>query len=392
MRKLLTVIVLCALIPHTACAEGENEGEFLLGDVGGVRPWFASNGGTLEMSLTQDLFLIQSGESSGYEGGLGNIDVLITLDTADAGLWKNGTFFFYGLANYGKQPSERSGEIQVANNIETISTAKLYEFWYEHTFADRSWSLLAGLHDFNSEFYVLDSAANLINSSFGIGVDVAQVGPSIFATTALAARVRYQPSDQHYLIAAVYDGVPGSPRDPRGTQISLSSDDGAFYAIEGVHLGAPNTRFNKLALGAWYHTTDYEDPTLQERDHKYGFYALVDYRSTEALSSFLQLGTTQPSRNLVRHYIGAGFRLNAPSQARPNDALSVGLAHARIDDHYRDLTPNTESAETVLEINYRIQVTPYLALTPDVQYIINPGASRDMEDTLISTIRAELAL
>ena len=55
---------------------------------------------------------------------------------------------------------------------------------------------------YNAEFYVLDTTRRyFLNSSFGIGPEVAQTGPSIFPITALAGRVKYQPVPLIYVMA-----------------------------------------------------------------------------------------------------------------------------------------------------------------------------------------------
>lgn len=41
----------------------------------------------------------------------------------------------------------------------------------------------------------------------------------------------------------------------------------------------------------------------------------------------------------------------------------------------RDSDPDAFRHETGLEIDYRIQLLPWLAVTPDLQYIVEPGAA-----------------
>ena len=39
--------------------------------------------------------------------------------------------------------------------------------------------------------------------------------------------------------------------------------------------------------------------------------------------------------------------------------------------------------ETVLEINHRFQVGRWFYITPDIQYVINPNGSSDIDDALV---------
>jgi high affinity Mn2+ porin len=41
----------------------------------------------------------------------------------------------------------------------------------------------------------------------------------------------------------------------------------------------------------------------------------------------------------------------------------------------------------ITELYYRIQLGPYIQLTPDVEWIINPGYNRDRGPAVVSTIR-----
>jgi len=92
---------------------------------------------------------------------------------------------------------------------------RMFEAWYEQRLFGNTLSLRLGLYDYHAEFYALDTAKLFLNASFGVGPELAQIGPSIFPTTSLALRVKYQPTSQWYALATVYDGVPGDPGNPR---------------------------------------------------------------------------------------------------------------------------------------------------------------------------------
>ncbi len=96
------------------------------------------------------------------------------------------------------------GDLQTASNIEAPDHFLLQEAWYEQQFADGMLSLLFGLHDLNSEFYVSDYGSLFLNSSFGIGPDMTVNVPlSIFPRAGLAVRARIAPTLQSYLQAAI---------------------------------------------------------------------------------------------------------------------------------------------------------------------------------------------
>ena len=45
-----------------------------------------------------------------------------------------------------------------------------------------------------------------------------------------------------------------------------------------------------------------------------------------------------------------------------------------------------------IEVYYNIQVTPWLSISPDFQYIINPGGTHEHRDAMIVGIRTQMSL
>lgn len=399
-RVLLLLAFLSAIFAMGPFALTEDDSDaHLFGTWGGVRTGLAEKGVTLESILTVDSLSNVSGGLSRKSAWLGNYDLTATFDTEKMGLWSGGTLFAYFLGDFGNEISKYSGETQVVDNIEAYSTAKLYEFWYEHSFMDGKFSALVGLHDLNSEFYALDYAGTLINSSFGIGVDVAQVGPSIFSTTSLAVRLKAQPTAHTYALTALYDGVPGDPEKPRGTHIKLKKDDGLFWANELGILSAEGEAHYKAGLGFWYTNPKYADFAEVERTMNRGIYTIGEAtlysegeESDQGLGAFYQLGFAAGDRNQLSNYFGAGLSYTGLIPSRDEDVFCVGMARAGTSEAYRNSVEESERAETVFEATYRAPITGYLSVQPDFQYVINPSADPSVKDSVVLGVRVELAM
>lgn len=394
MRRYLIFILSAFVSLQGAFSDDAN----LLGDWGGVRSTLSDKGIEVESIVTFDALSNVSGGIKRDEAYLGNYDLTVTVDTEKAGLWSGGTVFVYGLGNWGDTPSAIVGDTQASDNIEAPETFKLYEAWVNQAFNDGKIEVLFGLHDYNSEFSALEYAGSLLNSSFGISVDISQVGPSIFPTTSLAGRVRITPVEHSYLQAAVYDGVPGDPNNDKGTHVKLSVDDGLFYGVEGGFLGDEGADYFKLALGGWYHTTDFENFSGSFVNHNSGVYVIGERKLyseedvEQGLGAFFQLGFADSDNNQVDQYFGAGFTYRGLLPSRSSDTLSFGVAHARNGDEFRSVETTFEKAETALELNYRIEIAPFFAITPDVQYIINPGTDPELDNATVVGARFELAM
>lgn len=342
-----------------------------------------------EAVLTLEYSKVSGGGLRSDSALLANVDLTLAIDTEAAGLWAGGNAFFYILGNDGRggPPSALVGDVQGTSNIEAPDTWKLYEAWYEHRFFDGYFSLLGGLHDYNGEFDVLEYGQLFTNSSFGIGPDISQVGPSIFPTTALGLRLRMELSPSSYLLAAAYDGVPGDPDNVNRKQLSFAQDDGQFYALElGITGGAE--RYYKLAIGGWYRS-DFADFAGREK-HNSGTYLLAECATWEGGPGlFLRVGTAHDRRNQVESYVGAGFNWMGLVPGRPDDSFGAAFAYAGFGDEYLDRPANAESA---VEFTYLAEIHGRIALQPFLQLVFDPGSEPDIDDAVVLGLRVSITL
>jgi porin len=92
--------------------------------------------------------------------------------------------------------------------------------------------------------------------------------------------------------------------------------------------------------------------------------------------------------------MGAAVTASHLFASRPGDSLGFGVAWARLGDEYRALRnfdgqPAT-AAETTYELVYRAELTPWLSLLPNVQFVRAPGADPLVGDAWIAGLRFEL--
>ena len=87
-------------------------------------------------------------------------------------------------------------------------------------------------------------------------------------------------------------------------------------------------------------------------------------------------------RNLIDLFFEGGLIYKGPFD-RADDQVGLALAYARVSGAARGFDADTarfsgspypvRSGETVLELTYRIQVTPWWQVQPDFQYVFAPG-------------------
>lgn len=398
--------------------------EYLLGYWGGSRQKLSDSG--------IDFEFIYTGEVIGYTGGgvetgsdySGNIDITATLDFDKLLGWKGAKLFTYILGNHGgavelapgfvQGVTNRAGAIQGISNISSYNTWKLYQIWLEQKLFNNKLAVLVGLFDLNSEFDVQESSGIFLNPSHGIGAEYSQTGengPSIFPTTSLALRLLFTPTEKLYFNFGVFDGTPGDPENPNGTQIVFGKDDGLLLAYEmGIFENGKDLQkgFGKYSIGGWYYTKGFQD--LSEVDingepkknqDNFGVYFSAEkfllnekLDDSQGLSAFVRGGIANGNLNLLDYSWGLGFSYFGLLSGRDNDVFGLAFATAHNGRKFRDIANkfgvSLSATEMIFEVTYSFQVTPWFRVQPDFQYIINPVASLTNKYATVAGIRMEI--
>ncbi len=344
---------------------------------------------------------------------LDNLDLTAEIEAERAWGWDGATFFAYLVGNFAADPltAEVVGDAQGVSNIDATSALRVLELWYEQNFWNDRLSIKTGLYDLNTEFDAIETGGLFINSSHGIGVDFSQAGengPSIFPVTSLAVRGRLALTDTLSLQVAVLDGVPGDPNHPRRTTIRLGGGDGVLITAEVDYVDGAGT---KLAIGAWHFTARFDDVLATgaagdplRRSGNQGIYMLGERmihrepgRPKQGLVVYARLGFADSDVNQFSNYIGAGAVYTGLLPGRDEDRIGLALAVARNGEPFKDALraagARVFDQEIIIELTYRAEVTPWLTLQPDIQYVMDPGAGAngDLDDALVVGLRFELS-
>ena len=340
--------------------------------------------------------------------------------------WADTTGFLYGMGLHGGQPDDFVGGAQGVSSITGPRGARLDEAWLQRNFLGNRLSLLGGRYDLNAEFYRLHSAALFLNSSFGMGPEFSQsgpAGPSVFPSTALAARVQYKTTPELLFRAAVLDGMP---YNRAGDNATTRNGNGALAVSEIAYLNRPGSaeprnrrlrtgRFSELApyddkyaIGLWHYTATFEDLSatdlsgepVQHRGSS-GGYLLVDRLLTRSkapsgpqIAAFLQLGVGDARVNRFGSYVGAGLVASGLFPG-PQNEVGIAVASARNGSHYMEqqeqLGTPAQKSETAFELTYLAQMSKSVAVQPDLQYIVHPNTDPAIRNALAFLLRFEVS-
>lgn len=369
----------------------------MLGLILGVGAAHAEEGG-IDWSLIYkgDLMGVLDGGSSQAGRYLDNLELSV-----DGPLWSGAHVYAHALSNSGGAPNEIAETLQGVDNIEVERPrAKLYQFWIEQAFANDRGSVLAGLYDLNSEFYVTEAAGDLIAPAFGIGSELAATGPngpSIFPSTALTLRARWSLTESQSIQAAIVNARAGVIGDPGGVDDEF--DNGALLIAEWARSGAVNLR-----IGAWRYSDDQDD--IRDTDGlgdpvqrtAQGYYAGAegvvwdagddDVRETAA---FVRVGVSDGDTTDFSGGWQAGLRVARVFESRPDSVFAFGVNQGIVTSKFRanqrDLGADPSRAESAIEITYADRVLPHLTLQPDLQIIHQPGADRARDEVVVGALR-----
>ncbi|WP_430815648.1 carbohydrate porin [Carboxylicivirga sp. RSCT41] len=355
---------------------------------------------TLEASYVFDALNSPNAALATGNAYMGMIDLIAGFNTADAGWWQGGEMAMQVGTTHGATSSaDMVGDLQVFSNIDNGNYTYLLELWYKQSF--NKFSLTFGVHDMNSEFLVSEYAIDYINSSFGFMPTVSMnVGVSSFPKTCMAVVMAYDVDDNTSLRAGVYQGDPlDLDVEPYNTQFDLSKAGGYLTIAEvSRNMSLLNGLEGSYRAGGYYHSGVFDDLSGGEASIKgnYGAYAIAEQflyssHAGRQLASFFHIGYAPEDRNAVPFFLAAGLNIHAPFAKRQDDMLGLALASMTINKNLLGETGifNLEN-EQIIECFYKAQISEKVALQPELQYIINPGAVSGNNNTLLGLIRTSI--
>jgi len=358
---------------------------------------------TLTAAYTADVIGVDAGGSGLDWRALDNLDLVLDADLGRLTGWQGARLHGAVLVNNGGEPNALAGTLQGIDNIEVGKDAvRLFELWIEQGFADGRASLRAGLYDLNSEFYVTDAAGLLISPPFGIGSELASTGPngpSIFPSTALAARLRIGHEDGTYAQVAAINARASTLGDPDGIDTDL--DEGVLVIGETGWNGP-----TRLAAGTWRYDEAQDDirdlapDGSPARSTAQGVYALAEadlftIPSGGTARGFARVGWSDGDTTDFSGGWQAGLLLTQVFASRPDSQFSIGvhegLLSGKARANLRDGGDLAASAEQGFEITYSDRIGP-LTVQPDLQLIRNAGGLRSADTVLVVGLRVSVAL
>jgi porin len=222
--------------------------------------------------------------------------------------------------------------------------------------------------DFFDQMKLATAQTGFLNGFF-------QVSPTIaFPDQGLGAVAGAMPTDQLYVLAGVSD-ANGDPT--RAGFDTFFEDSEYFTAAEVGYFSSYEQRYyDNIHVTAW-HVDERETAKTPEG---WGVSASVSWLWGDRWLPFLRGGYSEGEAAPLQGAVSAGLGIRFST----HDVLGVGLGWGRPSDR-------TLNDEYVAELFYRLQLTQRLAITPDVQVIVDPPLNPDEDVIGVFGIRGRLS-
>ncbi|HEY2775905.1 MAG TPA: carbohydrate porin [Candidatus Binatia bacterium] len=320
------------------------------GDWGGERTKLDEHGVHFDVTYTSEVFT-RDFEAVKYRG---DADLMLTVDTAKAGMWKGGTLFGYAQDDRGDGVSPHLGLVMPVSNYEAPAFTQLSELWiYQQLPA--GFALRLGKQDANRDFASPRFGGNFLNSSFGV-LPTAPM-PS-FPAPALGASLFAQPASWLSLRGGVYDGSSRS----ESFAGSAFNHGGGVFAIGAARLeqGLDGPRDIVWQVGGWHLSGDNRSGGFAVGDlfvHMPVTDAHPDPRTFQFFvrTNFEPDAKSGPDGKVAKVYVGGGA--TAHGFFGKNNTVGLGSGYVSVEG----------ADETFLELFFKWRPLAWFTIEPDAQ-------------------------
>lgn len=396
----LIALTAAALPPLGAAASGPwLSGDYLTGDWGGKRTELADKGYTFFAYFNS---IVASNVSGGVESGTALATDLyagVTIDLEKAFGLDGWTFNLSGIDRAGASIDDDVGSIYSVMQLVGGQTYFLYNLSLEKTWADGTHAFKFGRVTATDDFagspfygyYLSNSINGQIRAVLFDGVMTS------YPFAVWGARYKYAPSDDFRAKIGVYQ-LTETMWDPdkHGTDFAFRSSDGVSIMAQLEWDWDWAAKPGHFAVGlnnVYFDMPDFNSDTTTDTFIRY--YAQMDQQVTaesagseQGLYLFGTLAyTDQQEPALVPFQTSFGAQYVGPFQGRNQDRLIFGTTYGKLSDDYAaqqvSLDQGDPTYEWIFELGYRIQLTKFAYIQPDIQYVVRPGGTGDISDATV---------
>jgi len=439
----IAVPLFAALIAPALQAQDafSSQSDWMLGDWGGLRTQLQEDGYDFNIQYTGEAASnVGGGYSSQVTGRyadqltLGshlNLQKILGWDNADFQLTvteRSGR----NLTGEGVADPRVGGLSSVQEVYGRGQTWRLTQLWYRQSFFDGAFDVKLGRLGVGEDFGTF--SCKFQNLAFCGAQAGDWAGDIIYnwPVSQWGGRAKFALGADTYFQVGVYEQNPSNLENTNAFKLNTSGEKGTLIPVELVHkvtLGADKLP-GEYRIGGYYSTAKADDVYLaadgtpeplsnagfKSHNNKHGAWWVVQHQvykdasnAARGLTLFSNATVHDKATNKIDRYIQAGLFYTSPFDSRPNDEIGFGVANIHVNNRFKDLEEleNTVSgaddyndpsfippqhSETSMELYYGFQVTKWLTVRPNVQYVVHPGGVNDVDNAWVAGLKFETTL
>ncbi len=384
----------------------------MTGEWGGVRTWMDETG--IDFSMIYVPVFQQNfyggNETHNANEFTGDLRINLNLDLDKMKVIPGGFFFIRGKSSYNTGLQRDVGSMSATSWGITAGDDEFFldKWWYGQRFFDkklefRVGKLLTPVDLFDVNAYAGNPWDQFMNQYLN-------ANPTAPHRKSLGGYMKVKPTDWLYFATAAVDADEPNPNECWGKDAAFH---GPAHYVGFWEFGlTPTFQSQKGPMPGNYRVGFHYDPrALPEfrpagepaKSHAddVGFYLSFDQlvlkenddpKDKQGLGMFFRYGFAHQDINRINNFWSVGASYTGLIPTRDKDVLAFGVADANLSDTLRHNRNPLADRETVYELYYAIQVTPWCVISPDLQLIVDPGGNRDAHDALVGGIRAKITL
>jgi len=298
------------------------------------------------------------------------------------------------------------GSFATVNAVFSGDTIRLFEMYLEERVLDDRLSIRVGRISVGWEYGLeYDYFTQYVSAAFRLNVfalDASDPNFSVIPFANWGARLRWTPNESWRVQASWMNGFPRdfTDDDKHGVDFSFKPAKGSFFILEASYQWVPTKarrRANpgrlpgRITFGGYYDTGTFErldEPASSEKVLGKAYVILRQKLWEPGLASdrgivvwtAASVGGRQSIIPLPYFWSG-GLVWTGPFRRLSGDVLAIGFAS----EFFSSALPD-QSVETVLEAAYSFNITTWLTITPDLQYIVRPSGMKSIDNAFLAGV------
>ena len=329
------------------------------------------------------------------------------LDFGQIAGWQGLTFnttwnWIYG----GNSTTSLVGGLFPASGYEAPNGFRALDLWFQQKFIGEMLAVRAGLFSADRDFTISEGCQLFLNAATGwpILYDGQLGGPPVYPFAAPGIYAAVEPGGGWKFQAAALQGTVWPPAEnPANFYWDLSPQTGILYLGE-AHYTWRNAKLPGTAkLGVMLDSG--LDANTDGNGATWGssfFYGIIDQwlwrengtpaDSPQGIAWFNRTGFSgTPESSPIGLLFNTGFTWTGPLSTRDEDAAGIAFVWNRLSPgETSQIEGGNAGDEFAIEVTYQAQLTPWFELQPDLQLVIQPGASSATPNALVIGVSATI--